>query len=165
MTEALLLVICEAGCLDFQPLARAGSCNRSLYAVCRVLLGREVDSQRYVTLRRIQFETVRDHIRNAKHELDLLRSPTLYREEHERWAEQRLEEGCCPLVYQAWRSALEKQRSVEALKENTELGIREKHRYKPYRLRYMRSRSTPVPPCNKIDLIMESPKSLQKWWP
>ena len=165
MTEALLLVICDAGYLDFQPLARSGSCNRSLYAVCRVLLGREVASQRYVALRRIQIRTVRDHIRNAKHELDLLRSSTVYREEHERWAEQRLEDGSSPLVYQAWRSAIEKQRSVEALKENTELGIREKHRYKAYRLRWMRNRSLPVHPCNKIDLCMESPKSLQKWFP
>ena len=101
MTEALLLVICEAGCLDFQPLARSGSCNRSLYAVCRVWLGREVACQSYVTLRRIQIRTVQVLILNAEHELDLLRSPTLYREEHERWAEQRLEEGSSPLVYQA----------------------------------------------------------------
>ena len=165
MTEALLLIICDAGCLDFQPLARSGSCNRSTYAVGKVLLGRHVAYQRYETLRSVQFKTVDWIIVSAALELHLLRSPTLYRGEHERWAEQRLEEGERTAMYQAWRSAIEKQRSVEALKENTELGIREKHRYKAYRLRWMRNRSLPVHPCNKIDLCMESPKSLQKWFP
>ena len=164
MTEALLPIICEAGWLVFKPLARSGSCNRSTYAVCKVLLGRQVAYQRYETLRYIQFQTVDHIILNVELEHYHLRSPTLYREKHERWAEQRLEGGSSPLVYQAWRSAIQKQRSLEALKENTGLGIHEKHRYKPHRLRYMRSRSTPVPPCDKIDLVMESPQSLRKWF-
>jgi hypothetical protein len=164
MTEELLRIICEAGCLDFQPLARSGSCNRSLYAVCKLLLGRRVAFQSYETLRSVQFKTVDWIIVSAALELHLLRSPTLYRGEHERWAEHRLEEGERTCMYQAWRSAIQKQRSLEALKENTGLGIHEKHRYKPHRLRYMRSRSTPVPPCDKIDLVMESPQSLRKWF-
>ena len=164
MTEALLPIICEAGWLGLQTLARSGSCNRSTYAVGKVLLGRHVAYQRYETLRSVQFKTVDWIIVSVALELHLLRSPTLYRGEHECWAEQRLEEGERTAVYQAWRSAIQKQRLLEALKENTGLGIHEKHRYKPYRLRYMRGRSTPVPPCDKIDLVMESPQSLRKWF-
>jgi hypothetical protein len=39
MTESMLLVICEGGWLEYHALARSGSCNRSLYAVCAKLLG------------------------------------------------------------------------------------------------------------------------------
>jgi hypothetical protein len=157
MTEELLRIICEAGCLDFQPLARSGSCNRSLYAVCKVSLDRRVAFQSYETLRGIQFYTVAHLILDAEHELDLLRSPTPYREEHERWAEQRLRAGSSPLGYQAWDSAIQKQRSVGALKGNMELGIRERHRYKRWMLRDMRINLMPVPPCGISDLAGEHP--------
>ena len=46
MTESLLLVICEGGLFPYQALARAGSCNRSLYAVCEKLLRPAVESKR-----------------------------------------------------------------------------------------------------------------------
>ena len=46
MTESLLLVICEGGTLPYQALARSGSCNRSLYAVCEKLLGPAVQNYR-----------------------------------------------------------------------------------------------------------------------
>ena len=57
MTESLLLVICEGGLFAYQALARAGSCNRSLYAVCEKLLRPAVESKRG----RLMFE-----IRNAR---------------------------------------------------------------------------------------------------
>ena len=46
MTESLLLVICEGGTLPYQALARSGSCNRSLYAVCEKLLAPAVQNYR-----------------------------------------------------------------------------------------------------------------------
>jgi hypothetical protein len=163
MTEELLRIICEVGCLDYQPLARAGGCNRSLYAVCKVLLGRRVAFQSYETLRGIQFYTVAHLIIDAEHELDLLRSPTPYREEHERWAEQRLRAGSSPLHDQAWDSAIQKQRSVGALKGNMELGIREWHLYNRWMLRDMRIKLMPVPSCSIYDLAGEHPEFLWKW--
>ena len=156
MTEALLLIICEAGCLDFQPLARSGSCNRSTYAVGKVLLGRHVAYQRYETLRSVQFKTVDWIIVSAELELHLLRSPTLYRGEHERWAEQRLRAGSSPLGYQAGDSAMQKQRSLEALKESMALGIRERHRYKRWMLRDMRTNLMRDPTCGIIYLAVEA---------
>ena len=155
MTEEVLRNICEVGCLDYQPLARAGSCNRSLYVVCKVLLGRRVARLNYHRFRVIQSLTVARLLLGAENELDLLRYPTLYREEHERWAEQRLRAGSDTLRFQAWNSAMQKQRSLEALKENMALGIRERHRYKRWMLRDMRINLMPVPPCGIIYLAVE----------
>ena len=163
MTEELLRNICEVGCLDYQPLGRAGSCNRSLYVVCKVLLGRRVARLNYHRFRVIQSLTVARLLLGAENELDLLRYPTLYREEHERWAEQRLRAGSSPLGHQAGDSAMQKQRSLEALKENMELGIREWHRYKRWMLRDMRINLMPVPPCGISDLAGEHPEFMWKW--
>ena len=52
---------------------------------------------------------------------------------------------------------MQKQRSLEALKENMALGIRERHRYKRWMLRDMRINLMPVPPCGISDLAGEHP--------
>ena len=152
MTDALLRNICEVGCLDYQPLARAGSCNRSLYAVCKVLVGRRVAHLTCLRLCAIRFRIVEDLLLDAENELDLLRSPTLYREEHERWAEQRLRAGPPPLRFQAWHSTIEKAIRIRALKGNMALGIRERHRYKRWQLRALR-----------ITLFPPGPPVRHKW--
>ena len=38
MTDSLLCIICESGVLDYEALARAGSCNTLLYPPCDQLL-------------------------------------------------------------------------------------------------------------------------------
>ena len=54
MTEALLLIICEEGWVDFEALARAGGCNRSLYGVCEKALRPAVEKKRFRLFRKIE---------------------------------------------------------------------------------------------------------------
>ena len=54
MTEALLLIICEEGWVDFEALARAGGCNRSLYGVCEKALRPAVRKKRFRLFRKIE---------------------------------------------------------------------------------------------------------------
>ena len=54
MTEALLLIICEEGWLEFEALARAGGCNRSLYGVCEKALRPAVEKKRFRLFRKIE---------------------------------------------------------------------------------------------------------------
>jgi hypothetical protein len=105
----------------------------------------------------IQSLTVARLLLGAENELDLLRYRGLYYAEHERWAEQRLRAGSSLLRYQAWNRAIQKQRSLGALKGNMEVGIRERHRYKRWMLRGMRINLMLVPPCGISDLAGEHP--------
>ena len=54
MTEALLLILCEEGWVDFEALARAGGCNRSLYGVCEKALRPAVEKKRFRLFRKIE---------------------------------------------------------------------------------------------------------------
>ena len=131
MTGALLVVICEAGSLGSEALARAGSCNRLLYFVCGRELCAAVGRKRNRLFRNVQNGTV-DHIRALEH--DELGRLSI---DHA-WFIPRLLLGTSIIDYQIWGSALVKLKVVKLLQRCTAYGVRFKHRYSPQTIRSWR---------------------------
>ena len=141
MTEALLLIICEAGWLEFEALARSGSCNRSLYAIWEKLLRPKVANKRFRLFLKIRTATVSLAKRTELRHHQKLRLWWRYRHARWRlghWEMKLLRLGCSFIDYQIWESALQRDRWVKVLRHNTESGIREKHKYSPETIRSWR---------------------------
>ena len=131
MTEALLVVICAAGPLGSEALARSGSCNRLLYFVCGRELCAAVGRKRLRLFRNVQNGTV-DHIRALEH-AELGRLPI-----DNAWFLPRLLLGTSIIDYQIWGSALVKLKVVRLLQLCTTYRVRFKHRYSPQTIRSWR---------------------------
>ena len=135
MTESTLLVICEGGFLESQALARAGSCNRSLYAVCEKLLGPAVEKKR----RRlgVKIATARlDELKESER-LDLERLQD-GRCSGEHWWVARLLLGLRFCHLQIGQSYCHKMFSLRKLSVWAGVGPRELHKYSPESIRQAR---------------------------
>ena len=100
MTEALLLIICEEGWVDFEALARAGGCNRSLYGVCEKALRPAVRKKRFRLFRKIE-RAATERVR--AYELAQLRDLEVG---NETWADRKVK--ISPLAVQVARAAQQK---------------------------------------------------------
>ena len=74
----MVLVICEGGWFASQALARSGSCNRSLYAVCAKLLGPAVENKRIRLYGQIKRTVEAQLMENAHVDLDRMRQDRRY---------------------------------------------------------------------------------------
>ena len=74
----MVLVICEGGWFASQALARSGSCNRSLYAVCAKLLGPAVENKRIRLYGEIKRTVEAQLMENAHVDLDRMRQDRRY---------------------------------------------------------------------------------------
>ena len=130
MAVGVLSIVCAAGFLDYEALARSGSCHRSVYKVCEKELEPAVKKKRYRLFRRIQNATV-DRLgvdeRADLRELEIIRRNL--NTSWSRWLETRLALGDGFIDYQLWESALRKQNPVAYLQFLVEIGGREKHKY------------------------------------
>ena len=139
MVVGVLSIVCAAGFLDYEALARSSSCHRSVYTVCEKELEPAVKKKRYRLFRRIQNATVDRLGVDERADLRLLES--LYRNRNNswcRWLEARLVLGGGFIDYQLWESALRKQSSVAYLQYLVEIGRREKHKYSRKSIPYFR---------------------------
>ena len=78
MTESMVLLICEGGGTESQALARSGSCNRSLFAVCAKLLGPAVENKRIRLYGQIKRTVEAQLMENAHVDLDRMRQDRRY---------------------------------------------------------------------------------------
>ena len=135
----VLSIVCAAGFLDNEALARSSSCHRSVYLVCEKELRPAVKKKRYRLFRRVQNATV-DRLgweeRTDLRELEIIRHNL--NNSWSRWLETALDLGYGFIDYQLWESALRKQNSVAYLQFLVEIGGREKHKYSRQSLRSFR---------------------------
>ena len=109
----VLSIVCAAGFLDNEALARSSSCHRSVYLVCQKELRPAVKKKRYRLFRRVQNATV-DRL-GWDERADLRDFEIICRNLNNswsRWLETRLDLGYGFIDYQLWESALRKQNSV-----------------------------------------------------
>ena len=139
MAVGVLSIVCAAGFLDYQALARSSSCHRSVYIVCEKELEPAVKKKRYRLFRRIQNATV-DRL-GVDERADLRQLVIIRRNLNNswsRWLETRLALSDGLIDHQLWESALRKQNSVAYLQFLVELGVREKYKYSRQSLRAFR---------------------------
>ena len=139
MAVGVLSIVCAAGFLNYEALARSSSCHRTVYQVCEKELAPAVKKKRYRLFRRIQNATV-DRLgldeRADLRELEIIRRNL--NNSWSRWVESRLALGYGFIDFQLWESALRKQNSVAYLQFLVEVGGREKHKYSRQSLRSFR---------------------------
>ena len=133
-TESLLHFLCEGGFLESEALARSGSCNRSLYAVCKKLLVRAYHRKKVRLFQKIQKATTDRLEAEAHADLHALHG----RIRSDRWAYMRLKRGTWICDQQIWDSSFMKEVSLARLKTCAWHGFCDKHKFSPEAIRRLR---------------------------